>query len=168
MNPEAAAHITSDHRNRLAVTYVRRATFPITDVGQRNLEYQRAQRAHAYHWGWSPDKVQIIEDIGRSGSGTAHRNGFDMLCGMIILNQVGLVLAADLSRLGHSHRDFALLLELCRRTGTLVAVNGKLLDLDTICERHSTPPQVHENAGSIAYQEPLLEDVLGRDAQWAA
>ncbi len=119
--------IQPHHRGRLAVAYVRLATVPDTDYDRARIEHQRAQRQHAYRWGWRPAAVQVIdEDIGRGGGTTENRSGFERLCRMIARGEVGLVLVSDLSRVGRSVRDFYRFLGLCRRGNTLVAVDGKI------------------------------------------
>ena len=113
------------HQTRLAIVYVRSATVPQTDHDVARLEYQRAQRVHAYEWGWAPETVQVIEDIGQGGH-TAARLGFQRLRDMIAARQVGLVLVSDPSRLARSAVDFGVLTDLCRQTDTLIAGDGRL------------------------------------------
>jgi len=121
--------ITPKHRSRRAVVYVRRATAPHTGHDHANLDDQRAQRQHAYRWGWAPETVQVIDDdIGQGGQAHEHRSGFHRLCGTIALGDVGMVLVFDPSRLSRSAADFARLLALCRQADTLIAADGVLVD----------------------------------------
>ena len=93
---------------RQAVVYVRQST--IAQV-QGNLESQRRQYelvdlARNYGFG----QVELIDDdLGRSGSGTVDRPGFDRLVAMICTGGVGAVfcLEAVLSRLRFPVRSHA-------------------------------------------------------------
>lgn len=121
--------IQRHHRKRLAVVYVRSATLRQTAPGQAGLDYRRAQRVYAYRWGWPPEAVQVIDDdIGRPGTASESRSGFQRLCRLIARGRVGLVLVSDLSRLSRSVMDLCRFRELCRRKDTLVAVDGRVIN----------------------------------------
>jgi len=124
-----ARWIRQHHLTRLAIVYLRSATLPQNASDEARIAYQRAQRMHALEWGWTLETVQVIEDIGRGGLRAEDRPGFQRLRGMIAAGQVGLVLVSDPSRLARSAMDFAALTALCRDTDTLIAADGKLLNL---------------------------------------
>ena len=117
--------IESQHRRRLAVVYVRSSRVPQAPEDLAFVEYQRAQAWHARAWGWPESAVQVIdEDIGRAGRTTEARAGYQKLCDMVAARQVGMVLAANESRLARSDTDFAHFLDLCRQGDVLLAIDG--------------------------------------------
>jgi len=128
MNPARQIEITYQHRNRLAIAYVRTACAPETPDDLAGIERQRAQVGHARAWGWPETAIQVIEDRGRSGQTAEHREGYLRLCGQIAAGTVGLVLVTDVARLTRSPEVFAQFLALCRRGNTLLAVDGRLVD----------------------------------------
>ena len=67
------------------------------------------------------------------------------MCQMIWAGEVGLVLVSDMSRVARSVRDLVVFVELCRKSDTLVAVDGTLMDLATPAE-DSTPFAEHFRA----------------------
>ncbi|MCK7483944.1 MAG: hypothetical protein M0C28_48395 [Candidatus Moduliflexus flocculans] len=93
------------------------------------LQHQRGQRVYAFRWGWPPDQVLVIdEDIGRGGQPAAQRVGFQRLRRMIAEGRVGLVLIDNLARVSQSATEVGTFLDLCGRAGTLVVVDGTVLD----------------------------------------
>lgn len=68
----------------------------------------------------------IDDDLGRSGTSAEGRPGFQRLVSEVSLDQVGIVLGVEMSRLARSGADWHRLLELCALFGTLLA------DLDGI------------------------------------
>ena len=59
--PEA---ITPQHRNRLAVGYVRLDEYPATSGDSTYLDHQRDQLRHAERWGWPVPNLLRIEELG--------------------------------------------------------------------------------------------------------
>jgi DNA invertase Pin-like site-specific DNA recombinase len=111
--------ITSDHLGRAAIVYVRQSTMAQV-VG--NLESQRRQyglAGAARASGFASVKV-IDDDLGRSGSGTVERPGFERLVAMVCSGDVGAVYCIEASRLARNGRDWHHLIELCALAGTLV------------------------------------------------
>jgi DNA invertase Pin-like site-specific DNA recombinase len=73
--------------------------------------------------------VQTVdEDLGKSGTSTEHRLGFQHLIAEISLAHVGLVVSLDASRLARNNSDWCQLLELCALFGTLLADAESLYD----------------------------------------
>jgi len=115
MNPK----ITLDHLGRGAVVYVRQST-----MGQvaENTESQRRQYAlaeSARTVGFA-SVVIIDDDLGRSGSGTIERPGFQKLVASVCTRSVGAVFCIEASRLARNGRDWHHLIDLCALVGTLV------------------------------------------------
>lgn len=87
-----------------------------------NLESQRRQydlAGAARSTGFASVAV-IDEDLGRSGSGSMERPGFEKLVAMICTGDVGAVYCTEASRLARNGRDWHHLIDLCALAGTLV------------------------------------------------
>src|SRR6478672_12286975 len=111
--------ITPDHLGRIAVVYVRQSTMAQV-IG--NLESQRRQYdlAGAARGAGFVSVTVIDDDLGRSGSGTVQRPGFERLVAMVCSGDVGAVYCIEASRLARNGRDWHHLIELCALAGTLV------------------------------------------------
>ena len=111
--------ITPDHLSRTAVVYVRQSTMAQVTG---NLESQRRQydlAGAATEAGFASTTV-IDEDLGRSGSGSMERPGFDKLVAMVCSGDVGAVYCIEASRLARNGRDWHHLIDLCALAGSLV------------------------------------------------
>lgn len=111
--------ITPDHLGRAAVVYVRQST--MTQV-TGNLESQRRQydlAGAAATTGFASVTV-IDDDLGRSGSGSMERPGFERLVAQVCSGDVGAVYCIEASRLARNGRDWHHLIDLCALAGTLV------------------------------------------------
>ena len=62
----------------------------------------------------------IDDDLGRSGSGSTHRPGFERLVAMVCSGNVGAVYCIEASRLARNGRDWHHLIDLCALAGALV------------------------------------------------
>jgi hypothetical protein len=82
--------ITPDHVGRAAVVYVRQSTMAQVTG---NLESQRRQYdlAKAAEVAGFASVTVIDDDLGRSGSGTMQRPGFERLVAMVCSGDVGAV-----------------------------------------------------------------------------
>jgi DNA invertase Pin-like site-specific DNA recombinase len=104
---------------RQAYVYVRQST--VAQV-RHNLESQRRQYQldeHARQLGWSK-VVTIDDDLGRSGSGTVERKGFERLLTEVCCGNVGAIFVAEASRLARNGREWQGLLEFCAVVDTLL------------------------------------------------
>lgn len=112
--------IVSWHLDRLAVVYVRQSTAQqvLVHVESTRLHYGLVSRAEAY--GWASDRIVVIDDdLGKSGTTTVGRVGFERLVTAVSLGHVGLILGLEMSRLARSNVDWHRLLEVCALFGTL-------------------------------------------------
>src|ERR1700760_3603609 len=111
--------ITSDHLSRSAVVYVRQSTMAQVTG---NLESQRRQYdlAGAAREAGFVSVTVIDDDLGRSGSGTMQRPGFERLVAMVCSGDVGAVYCIEASRLARNGRDWHHLIDLCALAGALV------------------------------------------------
>jgi len=78
-------------------------------------------------YGWPADKIITIDqDLGKSGTDSTNRDGFQMLVGEVSNNLVGAVACIECSRLSRSSADWGRLTKFCALTNTL------LIDADGI------------------------------------
>jgi len=122
-----AEKIRAFHRERLAVVYVRQSTVQqvLDHQESTRLQYGLVSRAQAL--GWAADRILVIdEDLGKSGTSTQGRSGFQRLVSEVSLDHVGIIFGIEMSRLARSNKDWHQLLELCALFHTLIA------DLDGI------------------------------------
>ena len=111
--------ITSEHRRRRAVVYVRQSSATQVEHNRESTarQYQLAERAVAL--GWARDQVTVVdEDLGVSGSGLVERVGFARMTAEVALGEVGIVLGLEVSRLARNNAEWYRLLDLCGLTDT--------------------------------------------------
>jgi len=102
-----ASKITSSHRSRRCLVYVRQSTLAQTRVNTESLERQYELAGRAVTLGWSPGQVQVVDaDLGLSGAQAANREGFQELVAQVALGRVGLILGLEASRLARSNALF--------------------------------------------------------------
>lgn len=112
---------TSQHRERLAVVYVRQSSIHQVQRHRESTQLQYGLVDHAISLGWSRALVQVYdEDLGRSGASAEGRSGFQRLLAEVALGRVGLILGVEMSRLARLCKDWYQLLELCALFGTLI------------------------------------------------
>jgi DNA invertase Pin-like site-specific DNA recombinase len=111
--------ITPDHLGRTAVVYVRQSTMAQVagNLESRRRQYGLAEAAKAA--GFATITV-IDDDLGRSGSGSMERPGFERLAAMVCSGGAGAVYCIEASRLARNGRDWHHLIDLCALAGTLV------------------------------------------------
>src|SRR3989449_3745586 len=130
--------ITPQHLARKAVIYIRQSTPHQVVSHQESLRLQYALGARAHQLGWPDEAIDIIDDdLGLTAATAHHRPGFNTLVAQVTLEQVGLILSYDVTRLARNCSDWYPLLDLCGSKGCLIAdgdgmydpatVNGRLL-----------------------------------------
>jgi DNA invertase Pin-like site-specific DNA recombinase len=83
--------------------------------------------ARAY--GWSEEQIIVVdEDLGKSGSTVDRRNGWQRMLAAIAANTVGVVFAANVSRLGRQMLPVEELRLLASYHGTLLCLDGRFSD----------------------------------------
>jgi DNA invertase Pin-like site-specific DNA recombinase len=113
--------VRGDHRERLAVVYVRQSTLQRLARHQESTRLQYGLVERAVELGWPRGRVEVIdEDLGKSGATAEGRAGFQRLVSEVTLDHVGIVLGIEMSRLARSCRDGYQLLEVCGLFGTLI------------------------------------------------
>jgi DNA invertase Pin-like site-specific DNA recombinase len=127
--PGASSKIQAQHRDRLAVVYIRQSSPQQVLEHRESTALQYALKRRAMEWGWPAERVLVIDqDLGRSGTTIEGREGFKQLLAEVSLDHVGLVLGIEMSRLARCCKDWHQLLELCALFGTLLADQDGLYD----------------------------------------
>lgn len=123
---ESSDKIQAYHLEKLAIVYVRQSSLQqvLHHRESTRLQYGLVDRAKAL--GWPEDRILVIDDdLGKSGSTSEGRQGFQRMVAEVGLDHVGLILGIEMSRLARSNKDWHHLLEICALFGTLIAdVNG--------------------------------------------
>ena len=104
-----------------AYVYLRQSTMGQVHYHRESTERQYALREKALQFGWSTEKVVVLDgDLGISGTQMHTREDFKTLVADVSMNKVGAVFALEASRLSRSCSDWHRLLELCSLTDTLI------------------------------------------------
>ena len=110
--------ITPQHLTRKAVIYIRQSTPHQVVSHQESLRLQYALGERARQLGWPAAVIDIIDDdLGLTAATAHHRAGFNTLVAQVTLEQVGLILSYDVTRLSRNCSDWYPLLDLCGYKG---------------------------------------------------
>src|SRR6516164_10540361 len=108
------AKVRGHHLERKAIVYVRQSSPQQVLEHKESTARQYALAEVAVALGWPRDRVEIVAaDQGRSGQTAEGRLGFQYLLAALSLDQVGIVLGQDASRLARSDPDWAPLVRSC-------------------------------------------------------
>jgi len=114
--------VTAHHLSRGAIVYVRQSTAAQVEDHRESTDRQYKLTRRASDLGWLPAQIEVIDqDLGVSGSGTVHREGFARLLSRVAVGEIGIVLGLEASRLARNSRDWYQLVDLCSVTNTLIA-----------------------------------------------
>ena len=121
--------VLSQHLSRRAMVYVRQSTEWQVRSNTESLRRQRGLKERAVELGWAASRVELIEDdLGLSGTSSSPRPGFQRLLEAVRLGEVGLILAAEASRLARNSLDWQRLTQYCGFTGVLLGDEERLYD----------------------------------------
>lgn len=124
-----SSKIRDRHWERLAIVYIRQSSPHQVLENRESRERQYALAQLAEQFGWSADRVLVIdEDQGVSGKSASNRGGFQRLLAEVSLNHVGLVLALELNRLSRSNKDWHHLVDVCSVFNTLLGDQDGIYD----------------------------------------
>ena len=89
--------IERHHLERKAIVYVRQSSAHQVMHNRESRGLQYAMRERLRQLGWS--RIEVIdEDLGRSASGSAEREGFNRMVAEVCLGKVGAVAAREATR----------------------------------------------------------------------
>jgi len=120
--------ITANHLKRAAIVYVRQSSPEQVRNHGESTRIQIGLRDKAVAFGWR-DPVTIVDDLGISAGGFAHRAGFQHMAAEVSLGHIGIILCFEASRLSRNSKDWAQLFEVCGHLDTLVADLDQVYDL---------------------------------------
>ena len=111
--------ITPNHLGREAAVYIRQSTMGQV-VGNTESQMRQYALVEAARAAGFASVIVIDDDLGRSGSGTTERPGFQRLVAAVCSGSVGAVFCIEASRLARNGRDWHHLIDLCALAGALV------------------------------------------------
>jgi len=108
---------------------VRQSTQKQVEHNRQSSELQYALVDHARALGWK--RVDVIDDdLGASaGFAASRREGFERLLAAVALEDVGVIISGEASRLSRTDKDWCRLLEICQIFDTLIGDGDHLYDL---------------------------------------
>jgi DNA invertase Pin-like site-specific DNA recombinase len=117
------------HLSRKALVYLRQSSPDQVEKNTGSQAFQRSQVELARSYGWPDDLIEIIdEDLGKSGSTVDRRTGWQRMLEAIAANTVGVVFAANISRLGRQMLPVEELRVLASYHGALLCLDGRFSD----------------------------------------
>ncbi len=113
--------ITSSHRDRTAVIYLRQSSMAQVREHTESTARQYGLAEEAVRLGWARADVLVIDtDLGVSGRWGVARAGFTELVGRVCSGEVGAIFGMEISRLARSNAEVARLMEFASITQTLL------------------------------------------------
>jgi DNA invertase Pin-like site-specific DNA recombinase len=113
--------ITSRHRSRQAVIYLRQSSMAQVREHTESTTRQYGLAEEAVRLGWARAEVVVIDtDLGVSGRWGVARAGFTELVGRVCSGEVGAIFGIEISRLARSNAEVARLMEFAAITETLL------------------------------------------------
>ena len=121
--------VTSQHLQNDAYLYIRQSTPRQVLENTESTQRQYALRDRAVALGWPLGRIHVLDcDLGKSGSHSAGRDGFQKLVGEVALGKAGLVMGLEVSRLARNSADWHRLIELCSLAGALILDEDGIYD----------------------------------------
>ncbi len=126
--------IRAGHLSRSAYVYIRQSTISQLTNNQesRRRQYELAERAKELGW---KDIVIVDEDLGKSGSSSANRSGFQRLVSEVCIGNVGAIFCIEASRVARNNRDWYHILDICRLLNTLIIDDENTYDTRILDDR---------------------------------
>jgi len=113
--------ITSSHRERAAICYLRQSSMAQVRQHTESTRSQYGLADAAAALGWPSTSIEVIDtDLGISGKWGVAREGFTELVTRVCTGEVGAIFGIEITRLARSNADVARLAEFARITGTLL------------------------------------------------
>jgi excisionase family DNA binding protein len=117
----SSGKITSSHRDRLAVIYLRQSSMAQVREHTESTTRQYGLAEEAVRLGWARSDVVVIDtDLGVSGRWGVAREGFTELVRRVCSGHVGAIFGIEISRLARSNAEVARLMEFAAITETLL------------------------------------------------
>src|SRR5216117_2347106 len=121
--------VTQQHLEHDAYLYVRQSTPRQVLENTESTQRQYALRDRAVALGWPLERIHVLDcDLGKSGSQSGGRDGFQKLVSEVALGKAGLVMGLEVSRLARNSADWHRLIELCSLAGALILDEDGIYD----------------------------------------
>jgi DNA invertase Pin-like site-specific DNA recombinase len=121
--------VTEQHLKHDAYLYIRQSTPRQVVENTESTHRQYALRDRAVALGWPLERIHVLDcDLGKSGSQSAGRDGFQKLVSEVALGKAGLVMGLEVSRLARNSADWHRLIELCSLAGALILDEDGIYD----------------------------------------
>jgi DNA invertase Pin-like site-specific DNA recombinase len=121
--------ITQQHLQHDAYLYIRQSTPRQVLENIESTQRQYALRDRAVALGWPLERIHVLDcDLGKSGSQSAGRDGFQKLVSEVALGKAGLVMGLEVSRLARNSADWHQLIELCSLMDALILDEDGIYD----------------------------------------
>jgi DNA invertase Pin-like site-specific DNA recombinase len=121
--------VTPQHLQHDAYLYIRQSTPRQVLENTESTQRQYALRDRALALGWPLERIHVLDcDLGKSGSQSAGRDGFQKLVNEVALGKAGLVMGLEVSRLARNSADWHRLIELCSLVGALILDEDGIYD----------------------------------------
>ena len=121
--------VARQHLEHDAYLYIRQSTPRQVLENTESTQRQYALRDRAVALGWPLERIHVIDcDLGKSGSQSAGRDGFQKLVSEVALGNAGLVMGLEVSRLARNSADWHRLIELCSLGGALILDEDGIYD----------------------------------------
>jgi DNA invertase Pin-like site-specific DNA recombinase len=121
--------VTQQHLVHDAYLYIRQSTPRQVLENTESTQRQYTLRDRAVVLGWPLERIHVIDcDLGKSGSQSAGRDGFQKLVSEVALGKAGLVMGLEVSRLARNSADWHRLIELCSLAGALILDEDGIYD----------------------------------------
>jgi DNA invertase Pin-like site-specific DNA recombinase len=121
--------VSPQHLDRDAYLYIRQSTPRQVLENPESTQRQYALRDRAVALGWPLERIHILDcDLGKSGSQSVGRDGFQKLVSEVALRKAGLVMGLEVSRLARNSADWHRLIELSSLAGALILDEDGIYD----------------------------------------
>jgi DNA invertase Pin-like site-specific DNA recombinase len=121
--------VTEQHLKHDAYLYIRQSSPRQVVENTESTQRQYALRDRAVALGWPLERIHVLDtDLGKSGSQSAGRDGFQKLVSEVALGKAGLVMGLEVSRLARNSADWHRLIELCSLAGALILDEDGIYD----------------------------------------
>ena len=119
------------HLDRLAIIYVRQSSPKQVRDNKESRLRQRALSKRAIQLGWDDEKVLVLEEEkAQTASSTANRSTYRKVSELVCQNQVGIILAVEVSRWSRDSIAWQLLLRDCVYGSVLLGDEHAIYDPD--------------------------------------
>jgi DNA invertase Pin-like site-specific DNA recombinase len=113
---------------RKAGIYVRQSSPDQVLHNKGSRAHQLAQREIAVELGYPDELIEVYEDAGLSGTAADHREDYQRMLGDIRKEELDLVIASEVGRLGRDANEWLSLLYCCGIHDVWLVVEGKMIN----------------------------------------